>query len=576
MNLPSRWRGLRPWRLLLLVPLLAALVFSLAYRTVEHLDQDPASVGVTVEGCSAACADAWRLALDERLGSFGFRVVATPADSAPVVRLRLERLSATEGVHEGSSRVRARATLSLSPADTIGEPLVLEAESDDVDASLLTIALAALDMRGDALVATLLAGLPPRDDSALSLERSDALTRARRDLPAWRHALAAFEDSCRGDDAQLASEEPNVSCMTRCGFELRSVAAGGASPRVQLRRAEWAIPLGNPRDVQRLELPGEFAPWTQTPTEPEGVVPISSHAGPARASSETRFAFIASDDNESVLILHDGTSHALKREHAPRVLVQPAPSPSGEWVAFLSAEHRRGVAHLERVPASGGLSRALFSYVEGFRWVAVDGQERLLALVSGADLAASPLPAHDAGTSEDQGFEDEPDEFALVEAGDALAPPGPYAVLLDPVSGAVLTRIGGRERLVRGLAGVHQGSLVVTFSTPNTESERCGLLFHDLATPEERAVETPCLTDPALLPDGSVVASAVATRPGDPLATDREIVVISPAGALAVLTANATDDLEPSAVGGDRVVFTRRLATRYARFPRSAACVVNR
>jgi len=116
----------------------------------------------------------------------------------------------------------------------------------------------------------------------------------------------------------------------------------------------------------------------------------------------------------------------------------------------------------------------------------------------------------------------------------------------------------------------------VTFSTPNTESERCGLLFHDLATPEERAVETPCLTDPALLPDGSVVASAVATRPGDPLATDREIVVISPAGALAVLTANATDDLEPSAVGGDRVAFTRRLATRYARFPRSAACVVNR
>jgi len=57
----------------------------------------------------------------------------------------------------------------------------------------------------------------------------------------------------------------------------------------------------------------------------------------------------------------------------------------------------------------------------------------------------------------------------------------------------------------------------------------------------------------------------------DPSATDREIVVVSPNGALSVLTANDTHDVGPTSLGSRGVAFTRRLPTR---FPRSAACRV--
>jgi len=545
------------------------------FRAAEQLDVDHASVGASIEGCGPACADAWTRALDERLGRFGLRVAAAPPEDAPIVELSLEPLDTTEGVHEGQLRVRARVTLRLSTGGAPG-PLVLDAEAVDRDAALLLIALGALDMRADSLADEILStrGVGTAG-SVLELARADALTRARRAQPAYARAVEAFEARCRQDEARVARPTENVSCVTRCASELRSARATDGSAWVQLRRAAWAIPFEDPRDVQRLDLPGQIARWTAN-GELEIHGQVARETGAALGSRHGVFAFIAHHERASALTLLDGTERVLKRVEAPRVLARPAPSPSGRWVAFLSAEHRRGVAHLVLMAAEGGATRDLFSYVEDFRWVERHGRELLLLHVGGAELAASPLtrPTRDAGTTDTEGYEDEPDDFDLVEAGDPLAPPGPYAVLLDPLSDQILARVGGRERLVRGVAGLHLGTLIATYAAPSTQSPgECGVLFHDVASAAERIVVTPaCLTDPALLPDGSVAASAIVTSEGDPSATDREIVVVSPDGALEVLTANETDDLEPSAVGSRAVAFTRRLPTRYARFPRSAAC----
>jgi len=177
MNSP-RWRGLRPWRAALALGVLGALAAGVVVHAAKRLDVDPATVSVSVEGCSLACADAFSHALGERLLAFGLRVVTSPQQGAPAVHLRIEQLEVGEGVHEDQARVVARATLSLSGTD-LRESLLLEAESDDRDASLLEVALASLDMHGDDLAATILALptiAPP--DTALGLDRSDALTRS--------------------------------------------------------------------------------------------------------------------------------------------------------------------------------------------------------------------------------------------------------------------------------------------------------------------------------------------------------------------------------------------------------------
>ena len=583
MNSP-RWRGLRPWRAALALGVLGALAAGVVVHAAKRLDVDPATVSVSVEGCSLACADAFSHALGERLLAFGLRVVTSPQQGAPAVHLRIEQLEVGEGVHEDQARVVARATLSLSGTD-LRESLLLEAESDDRDASLLEVALASLDMHGDDLAATILALptiAPP--DTALGLDRSDALRRARRALPARAAAVEAFRRRCRDDATTVALPAEGITCVSRCASQLRTVRAADGSAWVQLRKSAWSVPIGNPHDVQHQRLPGELARFSAT-GELASYGRISPDVSVAIGSRGGIFAFVAHRERASALMLLDGEERVLARVAAPRVLAQPAPSPSGESVALLSAEHARGVAHLGIVSASGGAIRDVFTYAESFRWVTRGGRELLLIRVSGADLATSPLArpsredahAPDAGLDA-EGYEDEPDDYSLVEAGDPLAPPGPYAVLLDPATREVLARVGGRERLVRDVVGVREDALVATYATPADDGPpECGLLSHDLVTGEEVAAPTPtCLLDPVLLADGAVAGSAVATKAGDPLPTDREIVVYSSDGTLEVLTANDTDDLEPTPIGGDELGFTRRLPNRYARFPRSAACRARR
>jgi len=300
---------------------------------------------------------------------------------------------------------------------------------------------------------------------------------------------------------------------------------------------------------------------------PSQVDEASGHAGV--------FAYVAHLMHDSALILGGDTTRVLARASGSAVLLAPAPSPDGREVAYVAAEHRRGVPHLMVVSGSGGAPRDLEAYVEDFRWVQLD-RPLLLARVSGAERTVSPLPprAHDEG----EGYEDEQDDYALVEAGDPDAPPGSYAALLDPANGEVMMRVGGRERIIIDIIGARDHRLWMTYrSAPAPGSAEappaCGVLTYDVQTEEEVALPTEyCLDQPSLLPDGRVAATAIVSAPEDPSPTDRELVLVDAEGGLSILTRNATDDFNPEPIGSDHLGFTRLLPRRYGRFPRSAAC----
>lgn len=583
MTAPARWRGLRPWRPLLGALALGAAALWAVVHVERRLDVDGAVVGATVEGCGPACADGWVRALGERLERAGLRVTRTPAEGAPVVALHIEPTQEVEGVEADALLLRAEVRLATQ-GEGDAPRLSLEAEGANREDALLSIALAALDARGDALVAELLTRPGLADPAAVrSLTRADALRRTLRVLPDHAEDGAAFRARCAEADASVAPEGDRVSCSTLCAGEVSVVRTAEGDAASQLRPAAWALPLDSSHDVQRVDLTGSLSPLHPQGPDDGGVEPIAigSHVSEATGSGHGTFAFVAYHERASAVVLVGGGRRVLARASTPGVLASPAPSPSGRWVAYLAAEHRRGVPHLKVVPAAGGASRDLSNYVEALRWVRLGDRELLLARVSGAELATSPLAATAAGDGSDggdgsdeaEGFEDEEDEFDLVEAGDPEAPPGAYAALVDPEDGRILARVAGRERVVVDAIGVAGRELVLTYRQAGDGG--CGLLWHDLDSGEERTLPLAvCLEDPVLLRDGRVAASAPVTSPGDPAAGDRELVLVSAGGELEVLTANATDDVTPSPVGPSELAFTRLLPKHYTRFPVSAACRV--
>jgi len=536
------------------------------YHALTRPAVDSASTRVEVEGCDEACAAALRLALGERLERFGLRISEAP--SAVETRLVLQLEQVTEGIREGTLHVRASAVMSRA-GEPLLPPLMFDAEAVDERAAMLEIGMRALDAGSDRLAAAMLSS-PQLDaqDPSFTLERADALALALRALPAHQNASAQLVQRC----GQPLDTEENVSCVTRCGAENHALALGGDS-WVQTRQAAWALPLESPHDVQRVPLASQLTSAAGTTHWlPSRVDEVHGHAGV--------FAYIAHLAHDSALILGGDSVAVLARATGSAVLLAPAPSPDGREVAYVAAEHRRGVPHLMVVSANGGTPRDLAPYVEDFRWVQLD-RPLLLARVSGAERTVSPLPprAHEEG----EGYEDEQDDYALVEVGDPDAPPGSYAALLDPASGEVMIRVGGRERIIIDIIGAGDHRLWMTYRIPPAlrgadapvapATPTCGVLTYDMATAEEVAVPTAhCLDQPRLLQDGRVAATAIVSGPEDPSPSDRELVLVDAEGGLSILTQNATDDFNPESIGSDHLGFTRLLPRRYGRFPRSAAC----